>query len=190
MGILETEPETLDQQIARRLRVLRHERGWSLEDLAKRSGVSRATLSRLENADVSPTAQALGKLCSAYGLTLSRLMHLVEETFPPLVTRAAQPLWTDPETGFGRRMVSPPARALGGEVLEGTLGPGVELAYDAPPRPGLEHHLVLLEGALSLTIEGTEHHLVPGDCLRYQLFGASRFNTPKGKAARYLLFML
>ena len=30
----------------------------SLDDLARRSGVRRATLSRLENAEVSPTARA------------------------------------------------------------------------------------------------------------------------------------
>ncbi|WP_051556194.1 helix-turn-helix domain-containing protein [Nitratireductor aquibiodomus] len=54
---------TIDQRIAERLRALRQERGWSLEDLATRCGVSRATLSRLENAEVSATANALGRLC-------------------------------------------------------------------------------------------------------------------------------
>ena len=37
--------------------------------------VSRASLSRLENAEVSPTASVLGRLCAAYGLTMSRLMR-------------------------------------------------------------------------------------------------------------------
>ena len=58
---------SIDKQIAQRLKSLRAERDWSLDELAKRSGVSRATLSRLENAEVSPTASVLGKLCAALG---------------------------------------------------------------------------------------------------------------------------
>lgn len=182
--------DEIDQRIAERLRGLRAERGWSLDQLATRTGVSRATLSRLENSEVSPTASVLGKLCSAHGLTLSRLMHLVEGDFEPVLRRDAQPVWSDPETGFRRRSVSPPSQTLAGEALEGNLPAGARLAYEAPPRPGLEHHLVLLEGSLSVTIGGRAHALGPGDCLRYQLYGSSLFETPVEAGARYLLFMV
>ncbi len=179
---------SIDRRIARRLKDLRGERGWALDDLAKRSGISRATLSRLENAEVSPTASVLGKLCSAYGLTLSRLMLMVEDDFPPLVRRDAQPVWIDPATGFRRRIVSPPARALAGEALECTLGPGTHIEYDGPPRPGLEHHVLMLDGRLSITVAGHIHDLEQGDCLRYRLFGPSAFDTPPDEGARYILF--
>lgn len=180
----------LDRQIARRLRALRTEHGWSLDQLAGRAGVSRATLSRLENAEVSPTASVLGRLCAAYGLTMSRLMHMVEAEFAPVVRRDAQPVWSDPDVGFRRRSVSPPAQALAGEVLECALGPGVRIGYDEPPRPGLEHHLLMLDGRLEVTLDGRAHDLRPGDCLRYRLFGASAFVTPEGSGARYLLFVV
>lgn len=183
------EDDGIDRRISLRLKALRAERGWSLEDLAVRSGVSRATLSRLENAEVSATASVLGKLGTAYGLTVSRLMHLVEEGSAPVVKRADQPLWQDAANGFHRRSVSPPAQGLAGEVIEGTLKPGTYITYDAPPRPGLEHHLVLLEGALTLITEGRQYDLEPGDCLRYQLFGSNAFKTGK-KGARYLIFMV
>ena len=190
METASTTDQSIDARIAQRLRQLRGERGWALEELAARSGVSRASLSRLENAGVSPTAQVLGKLCAAFGLTLSRLMLMVEDGFAPLLRRDEQPQWSDPETGFRRRSVSPPAQSLAGEVVECELKPATRIAYDKPPRPGLEHHLVMLEGALSLTVEGRRHDLASGDCLRYQLNGASRFETPAGSGARYLLFML
>lgn len=180
----------LDRRIAQRLKTLRAERGWSLDELARRSGVSRATLSRLENAEVSATASVLGKLCAAYGLTMSRLMHLVEDGFVALLPRREQPVWQDPETGFRRRSISPPARSLAGEVLECTLEPGTRITYDVPPRSGLEHHLVLLEGELRLSVGGRDHDLKPGDCLRYRLFGPSAFETPAGSGARYLLFLV
>jgi transcriptional regulator with XRE-family HTH domain len=181
---------SIDRRIAERLRALRVEHDWSLDELARHSGVSRATLSRLENAEVSPTASVLGRLCAAYELTMSRLMHMVEDDFAPLVRRDAQPLWTDPSVGFVRRSVSPPARTLAGEVLECELGPGAAIDYDLPPRRGLEHHLLLIEGRLEVAVNGQTYDLGPGDCLRYQLFGPSAFKTPERCGARYVLLMV
>jgi transcriptional regulator with XRE-family HTH domain len=190
MENLSPDDNLIDRRIAQRLRTLRAERNWSLDELATRSTVSRATLSRLENAAVSPTTSVLGKLCVAYGLPMSRLMRMVEEDFAPRVPRGAQPVWSDVDAGFRRRSVSPPAQALAGEALECELDAGACIAYDASPRPGLEHHLILLEGRLQITVDGQRHDLEPGDCLRYQLFGPSAFVTPADSAARYLLFIV
>jgi transcriptional regulator with XRE-family HTH domain len=182
--------DDIDRRIARRLRQLRTDRGWSLDHLARESGVSRATLSRLENAEVSATAAVLGRLCAAFGITQSRLMLMVEDDFPATVRPADRPLFVDATVGFRRQSVSPPAGALAGEVLACALGPGAVIEYERPPRPGLEHHLLLEEGALTVTVAGVPHHLTPGDCLRYRLEGPSRFETSPDTAARYLLFIV
>ena len=189
MGNLNHDESSIDQQIAQRLKALRSERGWSLDDLAGSSGVSRATLSRLENAEVSATAAVLGKLCAAYGMTLSRLIRLAESDFQPFIDRDTQPVWTDPQNGFVRRSVSPPAQMLAAEAVECRLQPETRIVYEQPPRPGLEHHIILIEGALTVTIEGRQHALQPGDCLRYQLFGRSEFATGP-LPATYFLFMV
>jgi transcriptional regulator with XRE-family HTH domain len=182
--------ESIERRIAQRIRSLRTERQWPLEELAARSGVSRATLSRIENNEVSPTAAVLNRICGTFGLTLSRLMVLVEEGFAPYLPVDGQVTWADPDTGYQRRAVSPPAPGLSGEVIECRLKPATRLAYDRPPRPGLEHHLVLLEGALTITVDGIRHRLSPGDCLRYRLHGESLFETPANSGARYLLFVV
>ncbi|MDJ0946650.1 MAG: XRE family transcriptional regulator [Kiloniellales bacterium] len=190
MEVLSADDASVDRRIAQRLKGLRAERGWSLDELARRSAVSRASLSRLENGEVSPTASVLGRLCAAYGLSLSRLMYLVEDGFAPLVRREAQPVWTDRESGFRRRSLSPPAQSLAGEALACELEAGRHIAYERPPRPGLEHHLHLVEGRLEVTVDGRRHDLRPGDCLRYQLFGPSAFATPAESGARYTLFIV
>src|SRR6266566_1851636 len=102
----------IERRIAERLARLRAERGWSLDALARRTGVSRATLSRLERSELSPTAAMLGTLCAVYGWTLSRLMAEAETRPPSLVPAAEQPQWKDPESGYRRRAVSPPAPEL------------------------------------------------------------------------------
>ncbi len=48
----------------------------------------------------------------------------------------------------------------------------------------------MIEGRLKLTVDGHTYDLRPGDCLRYQLFGASAFATPAKSGARYFLFMV
>ncbi|OHX13146.1 XRE family transcriptional regulator [Chromobacterium sphagni] len=184
-----TDNPNLDRQIADRLKALRRARGWPLDELARRSGLSRATLSRLENAEVSATAAALGKLCAAHGLALSQLMRMVEDEFTPLLPAAVQPLWTDPASGQRRHSVSPPARGLAGEVLRCELPPFCDIRYDAPPRRGLEHHLLMLDGCLEISVGGQSYRLQAGDCLRYRLSGASAFRTGDAPA-RYLLFIV
>src|SRR4029453_12945340 len=90
----------IERRIAARLARLRTDRGWSLDALAERSGISRATLSRLERGELSPTASMLGRLCTTFGWTLSRLMAEAETRIPNLVRAAEQASWTDPESGY------------------------------------------------------------------------------------------
>lgn len=182
--------EDLTPRLAARLRSLRQDRDWTLDRLAEASGVSRATLSRLENAEVSPTTEVLGRLCSAFGMTLSRLLAEVETGFQPVVREGERSLWHDAAAGFERRVVSPPAGALQGEVIECRLAPGAAIDYEAPPVPGLEHHLVMLDGTLEVTVDGAAHRLAAGDCLRYRLSGASAFRADGAHGASYLLFLV
>jgi len=179
--------EAIESRIAQRLAQLRGERGWSLEAVAERTGISRATLSRLERAELSPTAAMLGKLCAAYGWTLSRLMTEAE-TRPPRVVRAAeQTTWKDPESGYRRRVVSPPSSGLRGELVEVQMPAGASVAFDAAPVAGLEHHLWMLDGLLTLEVDGSVFHLRAGDCLRYVLSGSTRFHCTGKRDARYLV---
>lgn len=178
-----------DQKLAERLKALRVERGFSLEALADASGVSRATLSRLENAEVSPTAQVLGRLCAAYGLTMSRLMLMVEGEGAAVLRAKDQPVWHDRKSGFTRRAVVPPAQGFAGEVVQGELKAGATITYDREPRSGIEHYFVMLEGALTFSANGQSFALRAGDSLRVKLFGPTAFEA-SDEGAKYLIFVV
>lgn len=182
---LTSEETRLELRLAERLAMLRQARGWSLETLAERSGVSRATLSRFERAESSPSTVQLNRLCRALGMTASRLLGELESGNHALVTRAKQPLWVDQHSGLRRRSLSPPTTGYAVELIECELPAGAVIAYDVSPLAGLEHHLWLIEGALELEIEGRRHRLAPGDVLRYRLYGEDRFEALE--ASRYLL---
>ncbi|MFJ9815000.1 helix-turn-helix domain-containing protein [Streptomyces sp. NPDC101151] len=181
------DPDPVDARIGARLAELRAGHGWSLGELAERSGVSRSTLSRAERAEISATAALLNRLCHVYGRTMSQLLSEVEAEPAPLVRAAGQPVWQDDASGFVRRSVSPPHAGLRGELVEGRLTPGADIAYDRPPVPGLEQHLWLLDGTLEVTVGDTVHHLDAGDCLRMRVFGPTRFRSAGPETARYVL---
>jgi len=184
---LGTLSDDLDSRLAARLAELRAERGWSLDQLAEASGVSRATLSRLERGQTSPTASLLGKLCTAYGRTMSRLLAETEGESAQVLRASEQAVWVDPETGFRRRLVSPPASGMNAELIEAVLPEGAVIGYDGPALAGMEQHIWMLSGHLALSVDGATHRLSSGDCLRFRLFGPTRFAAPGPGAARYVL---
>ncbi|MFS2223349.1 XRE family transcriptional regulator [Pantoea sp. B65] len=171
-----------EQRLALRLAELRLGKGWSLEELAEITGISRASLSRIERGETSPTAALLNKLCAAYGLTMSRLLSDVEENAIQHLRPEQQLLWTDAENGFERRSLSPPASAFRAELVEARLRAGARIEYDTPPLPGLEQHIWMLAGVLEITMNEQRWRLAAGDCLRFHLFGRSSFHAPEGTA--------
>jgi len=157
----------LEQSLAARLRTEREARGWSLSDLASRSGVSRAMISKVERADASPTATLLGRLSGAFGLTLSTLLARAEGDASGagrLVRVGQQPLWRDPATGYVRRAVSPPGAEP--ELVHVELPPGARVPYPASAYAHLRGHCVWVVSGTLLFREGdAEHRLTAGDCL-------------------------
>jgi hypothetical protein len=118
---------------------------------------------------------------------MSRLIAEAEAEPVRFLRKAEQPLWVDPETGFRRRNVSPPAAGMDAELIEGVLPAGAVISYAAPGVNGLEQHVWVLEGILTLTVEGVAHVLQAGDCLRFRLFGPTRFEAPGPEAVRYAI---
>ncbi|MFD0021242.1 helix-turn-helix domain-containing protein [Streptomyces sp. NPDC058382] len=184
------EPGSVDARLAARLAELRTGRGWSLEELARRTGASRSTLSRLERGELSPTAALLGRLCTVHGRTMSQLLLEVEAEPPQLVPAERQTVWRDEASGFVRRSVSPPHAGLRAEVVEGVLDAGASIAYENPPVPGLEQHVWVLEGMVEITVDDTVHTVRTGDCLRFRLRGPSRFRCPGPARVRYALMIV
>jgi transcriptional regulator with XRE-family HTH domain len=133
--------------------------------LADASGVSRAMISKVERAEVQPTAALLAKLSGALGLTLSELIARAETEPPRLLRRDHQPVWVDPETGYVRRAVSPPGRGTL-ELVEVDLPPGAEVPYPATAYAFRDHQIWVIAGRLRF-VEGDQvHDLGPGDCLQ------------------------
>src|SRR5918912_204407 len=101
------------EALGARVRGLRRERGLTLEELAQRSGVSRAMISKVERGEKNPTLMVAAKLAEGLGVTLSRLAGLEERREVIIVPRERRMIMRDPLTGFERQLLSPNVVGLG-----------------------------------------------------------------------------
>jgi transcriptional regulator with XRE-family HTH domain len=158
--------DDLSQRLAHRLRLERDSRDWSLAELAERSGVSKATISKIERAEASPTAVVLVRLASAFDLTLAGLLLRAEGDGKRLSRAGDQPVWRDPETGYVRRQVfSRPDHPV--EIVEVELPARQQVTLPASSFARIRQLVWVRSGSLVITEMGERHALGAGDCLGF-----------------------
>ena len=178
---------TLDRQIAARIRSSRLELGMTLDELAEKSGVSRAMISRIERAESSPTAALLFRICGGLGITLSSLMATAEIAPQAISRRSSQPVWRDPETGYSRRMISPHTDETELELTEIELPAGADVRYGSPSGSPYRHQIYILKGTLSLEVHGEPITLTQGDCIDALVNGTMRYTNRTKQSIRYIV---
>ncbi|WP_075290535.1 helix-turn-helix domain-containing protein [Pararhizobium arenae] len=182
--------DQLEADIGERIRLLRQQRGLTLDELAIRSGVSRAMISKVERAEASPTAQLLARLCAALGTTLSRFFATDEPTASPLSRRSDQRLWRDPDTGYLRRSVSPEGIESPVDIVEVEFPPGARIVFDPHQiDSGTTQHLWLFRGRLDVTHNRKTYMLEAGDCLFMALGDGHIFHNPYNETAHYSVIL-
>lgn len=185
--------DSLEARIAARIRAEREGRDWSLDELAERSGVSRAMISKVERHESSPTAALLGRLSAAFGLTLSQMLARAEHGQGGLAVqrRRDQQAWRDPETDFERRSLTPPEAATPLELVWAELPPGESITYPAGAFAMIEdQQIVVLSGKLRFSQGAQAHQLGPGDCCRLGPPADCRFENPGSTPCRYIVAVL
>lgn len=178
----------INQRIADRISALRAERGLSLDALAKKSDVSRSMISLIERGETSPTAVVLDKLAFGLGVTLASFFEAPRADASPLVRRADQLQWTDPQSGYTRRNISPPHFRSPLQIVEIDFPAGAKVTYDAGLREvGIHQQVWLLEGSMEIVFDGVHHRLQAGDCLAMQENHHIVFQNTSKRPARYIV---
>jgi transcriptional regulator with XRE-family HTH domain len=72
--IVDSDP--LNSQVSERVKAQRQHRGWSLEQLASASGVSRSKLSQIERGEANPTLAVTCKIALAFGMSLAEFVDV------------------------------------------------------------------------------------------------------------------
>ncbi|MEI6178206.1 MAG: XRE family transcriptional regulator [Verrucomicrobiota bacterium] len=69
------EPESINELVGRRVKKLRQDCGWSLDEMAEASGVSRSMLSEIERERANPTLTVAFRIARAFGMSLENLVE-------------------------------------------------------------------------------------------------------------------
>jgi transcriptional regulator with XRE-family HTH domain len=178
----------INRRIAHRISALRAERGLSLEALAKKSDVSRSMISLIERGEASPTAVVLDKLAFGLGVTLASLFEAPQPDASPVARRADQLHWTDPQSGYTRRNISPPHFRSALQIVQVDFPAGAAVTYEAGLRDvGIHQQVWILEGCMEFICDGGHHRLQAGDCLAMQENHRIVFQNTSKLPARYVV---
>jgi len=166
-------PEALDTGvgwvIAQRVREYRNQLGFTVEQLAERSGISKGMLSKIENAQASPSLGTLVKLATAISVPLTSLFRGLEEEHDALFVRAGQGV------GIVRKgtRVGHQYQLLGemrgpNKIVEPMLVTLNEQSEVFPlfQHPGIEF-IYMLAGAMEYGYGSDRYRLSPGDALQF-----------------------
>jgi len=167
-----------------RLRELRRKRGWTLEELACRSGLSKAFLSRLESGGRQASIAAVLTLAGIFNVSLASLFESQLATEPCVVVRGAK---VAEKTINGLKYVplSNAGRFFKLQPIKVTV---------PVSRRGNEHYhhdgeewIYLLSGALTLSLAGKTYDLMPGDAAHFDSRLPHRLIAKGRKDAEVLL---
>ena len=151
-----------------RIKALRDAMGFSLRDLAERSGVSAPMLSQVERGETSPTLAVAEKIAAGLELTLSQLLRL-DEGQHVAVSRAGGRRAFE-RGGHSFEELTPPLPGQRADVSLHLLAPGAATGGPEDPpmhEPGSRETTVVLTGTLALIVDGTRHELREGDSVTF-----------------------
>lgn len=149
------------------LKSIRSERGWSLDQTAARTGVSKAMLGQIERGESAPTIATLWKIATGLGVPMTALLEADGGSGDVLLLRDAADLRVRPSPeGMQRALVFPYEARFGFELYELTFAPGFE-SISEPHDIGVVEHITVQRGEVELLIEDEWQPLRQGQALRF-----------------------
>lgn len=157
--------DNLREHIAQSLKREREAVGVSVSELARRAGVSKATVSQLEAGAINPTVETLWALGTALGIPFSTLVADPgpATTLIRAAERSGVPSKAAPYMAT-LLAASPPQARRDLYVIDAEPG---NPHTSAPHPPGAIEHVVLMSGRARVGAELDPHELRAGDYLSY-----------------------
>jgi transcriptional regulator with XRE-family HTH domain len=181
--------EELTAAVAARVRALRAARGWSLDELAGRSGVSKGMLVQIEAARTNPSLGTLCRIADAVGVTIGQLVEPDHERAVHVTAADDAPvLWRGAHGGRGRLLagLNEPSFV---ELWDWWMAPGDRYqATDHPP--GTREMLHILDGDTVVTVDGDDHAVLAGQTIEFAADRAHGYRNDATAPARLIMVVV
>jgi transcriptional regulator with XRE-family HTH domain len=181
------EAEELALAIGANVRRLRKQQELSLDNLARRSQVSRAMLSQIELGRSTPTITVLWKIATALDVPFSALLSSRQEEGVCVIPVTEGKVLSSQDGGFCSRALFPFDKPRRVEFYELRLkGHAIEQARPHPS--GTVENLVISQGHVDILVAGEKYSLTPGDAILFEADVAHTYrNTSDIEAVIYLV---
>jgi len=175
-----------DQRLGETIRLMRQRAGLSIQEVAKRTGLSTGMISQVERALATPSVRTLRLLSIALGVPISYFFEDHEPVSPAryIVRKNDRRLLRLTASGVVKEALTP---AETGEIefYELTLNPGGSSGTDFVRHTG-EKAGYVLAGKLRLWLDHEAHVLEPGDSFRFPSTVPHMFDNPTQQVARVI----
>jgi len=172
--------------IGGRVRRERQARGWTLDQLAEATGVSRRMLVNIEQGATNPSVGTLLRISDALGIGLPALLELPRPK-PVTVTRSGEgaALWSSDAGGRGVLVAGTETPNVV-ELWDWTMAPGDTHGSEAHS-PGTKELLQVQEGSISVVVAGEAFILEAGDAVSFPGDVAHSYSSEGTEPARFSL---
>ena len=177
--------------IGPKLRELRQAHGLSLQQLAALAQVSAAAIHKVERGDMVPTITTMLKLSAALHRPVG---YFIDELAEPFEVAAHVPAEHRPHVdtavaGLTLERLSGPAARFRMQAQLATIDAGTQ-SEDTVAQTGGEQLMVVLDGAIDVSLQGRDYALATGDALHFPTDRAHRWVNDGDKPARVLVVRL
>ena len=157
----------IERVIGQQIGVLRKARGLKLDELAKAARISKALLSKIENAKVSSPISTYSNIAEALGVNLGDLIREEQEVGCVVLPKHERKLVSKKRTPYGYQFES-----LGYKWPNKNFEPFLLTYWPQPKGSPLPHFkfegeefIFLIEGEFEMVYDKERHHLKSGDCI-------------------------
>lgn len=149
--------------IGMNLQSIRKDRGLSLDKTSDLTGVSKAMLAQIEKGDSTPTVTTLWKIADGLKISFSSLITRPQKAMQ-VIRKADTQLVSENEERYRVYNIVPFSPEKLFEVYNVEIEPGSE--HEAEPHtPGVEEHIFVNHGRLTMDINGTSTELKPDESM-------------------------
>ena len=174
----------LTRRVADNLRAQRKQRDLSLDDLAARSGVSRATLSQIETSKTNPTIAILWKIAAGLAVPFASLLGEEQVERVRVLRRGDAQVLRSADGRLESRPLTPAGASPSVECYELRLAARGISRSDAHAK-GTCESLTVLTGVLRLHVGDEAVELSAGDSVFFEADGPHAYENPGRVEARY-----
>lgn len=169
----------------------RKKRSLTLEELAKRSNVSRSMLSMIERGEKNPTIQVASQIAEGLEVTVSYLLGEQQKS-KVIVIRSDQKLvYKDETTGFERHLLSPAFSVRGIEFIQTIIPPLQNTGTFPAHKKGVKEYIHVVKERLKVELgERPETYVLEGgDSIYFEADLKHRFTNLSNMECHYFLII-